>query len=170
MVLCYSPKHMRTQRLRSNILRRLSAGGCAMDSSKSALRSIIQLLHAKGKHASQIYRRMQVVYREQCLVRCTIFCWCQHYATKHVNIKDLPHPGQGHVVVNTAMISLHLMLIFWNMLVKFKQSIKNKRRGKLSKGIVLLLHTVGHMGPTRSSSSLKHFDGRYALLPWYVPM
>ncbi|GBN24336.1 hypothetical protein AVEN_33971-1 [Araneus ventricosus] len=48
---------------------------------------------------------MKEVYGEQCLARCTIFRWCQRYEAGRVNIKDLPCPGQAHVVTNSAMIS-----------------------------------------------------------------
>ncbi|GBN47148.1 hypothetical protein AVEN_91087-1 [Araneus ventricosus] len=76
-----------------------------MDSSRSAQRAVIQFLRSKGEHASQIYRGMNEVYGEQCLVRCTIFRWCQRYEAGRVNIKDLPRPGQAHVVTNSATIS-----------------------------------------------------------------
>ncbi|GBO37789.1 hypothetical protein AVEN_105407-1, partial [Araneus ventricosus] len=59
----------------------------------------------EGKHASQIYRRMKEVCGEQCLTRCTTFRWCQRYEAGQVNIKDLPRPGQAHVVTNSATIS-----------------------------------------------------------------
>ncbi|GBM99735.1 hypothetical protein AVEN_113916-1 [Araneus ventricosus] len=48
---------------------------------------------------------MKEVYGEQCLARCTIFWWCQRYEAGRVNIKDLPRPGQAHVVTNSATIS-----------------------------------------------------------------
>ncbi|GBM43479.1 hypothetical protein AVEN_146689-1 [Araneus ventricosus] len=76
-----------------------------MDSSRSARTAVIQFLRAGGEHASQIYRRIKEVYREQCLARCTIFLWCQHYEAGRVNIKDLPLPEQAHVVTNNAKIS-----------------------------------------------------------------
>ncbi|GBO29420.1 hypothetical protein AVEN_93255-1 [Araneus ventricosus] len=76
-----------------------------MDSSRSAQRAFIELLRAEGEHASQIYRRMKEMYGEHCLARCTIFRWCQRYEAGYVNIKDLPRPGQAHVVTNTARIS-----------------------------------------------------------------
>ncbi|GBM66360.1 hypothetical protein AVEN_235726-1, partial [Araneus ventricosus] len=44
-------------------------------------------------------------YGEQCLARCTIFRWYQCYEALHVQIKDLPRPGQEHVVTNSARIS-----------------------------------------------------------------
>ncbi|GBL77554.1 hypothetical protein AVEN_43615-1 [Araneus ventricosus] len=76
-----------------------------MDSSRSAQRAAIQFLRSEGEHASQIYRRMKEVYREQCLARCTIFRWCQRYEAGRVNIKDLPHPRLAHFVANSATIS-----------------------------------------------------------------
>ncbi|GBL95888.1 hypothetical protein AVEN_227128-1 [Araneus ventricosus] len=76
-----------------------------MDSSRSAQRAVIQFLRAEGEHASQIHRRMKEVYGEQCLARCTIFRWCQRYEAGRVNIKDLPRPGQAHVVADSATIS-----------------------------------------------------------------
>ncbi|GBM73227.1 hypothetical protein AVEN_98964-1 [Araneus ventricosus] len=48
---------------------------------------------------------MKEVYGEQCLARCTIFRWCQHYEAGRVNIKDLPRPWQAHVVTSSATIS-----------------------------------------------------------------
>ncbi|GBM27305.1 hypothetical protein AVEN_222381-1 [Araneus ventricosus] len=48
---------------------------------------------------------MKEVHGEHCLARCTIFRWCQRYEAGRVNIKDLPRPGQAHVVTNTATIS-----------------------------------------------------------------
>ncbi|GBO04634.1 hypothetical protein AVEN_68335-1 [Araneus ventricosus] len=76
-----------------------------MDSSRSAQSAVIQFLSAEGEHASQIYCRMKKVYGEQCLARCTIFRWYQRYEAGSVNIKDLPRPGQMHVVTNSATIS-----------------------------------------------------------------
>ncbi|GBO37661.1 hypothetical protein AVEN_78964-1 [Araneus ventricosus] len=75
-----------------------------MDSSRSAQRAVIQFLRAEGKHASQIYLKMKEVYGEQCLTWCTIFRWCQCSEAGHVNIKDLPCPGQAHVMTNSATI------------------------------------------------------------------
>ncbi|GBO02211.1 hypothetical protein AVEN_214572-1 [Araneus ventricosus] len=48
---------------------------------------------------------MKELYGEQCLSRCTIFRWCQRFEAGRVNIKDLPRPGQAHVVTNNATIS-----------------------------------------------------------------
>ncbi|GBN74174.1 hypothetical protein AVEN_244084-1 [Araneus ventricosus] len=48
---------------------------------------------------------MKEVYGEQCLARCTRFRCCQRYEAGRVNIKDLPRPGQAHVVTNSATIS-----------------------------------------------------------------
>ncbi|GBN68499.1 hypothetical protein AVEN_18952-1 [Araneus ventricosus] len=76
-----------------------------MDSSRSAQRAVIQFLRAEGEHASQFYRRTKEVYGEQCLAPCNIFRWCQHYEAGRVNIKNLPRPGQAHVVTNSATIS-----------------------------------------------------------------
>ncbi|GBO33902.1 hypothetical protein AVEN_273756-1 [Araneus ventricosus] len=76
-----------------------------MDSSRSAQNTVIQFLRAEGEHASQIYRRMKQVYGEQCVSRCTIFRWCWCYKAGRVNIKDMPRPGQTHVVTNSATIS-----------------------------------------------------------------
>ncbi|GBN34319.1 hypothetical protein AVEN_162878-1 [Araneus ventricosus] len=67
-----------------------------MDSSRSAQRAVIQFLRAEEENASQLYRRMNEV---------TIFRWCQRYDAGHVDIKDLPGPGQAHVVTNSATIS-----------------------------------------------------------------
>ncbi|GBL57307.1 hypothetical protein AVEN_114232-1 [Araneus ventricosus] len=72
-----------------------------MDSPRSAQRAVIQFLRAEGEHASQIYRRM----KEQCFAWCTTFRWCQRYEAGRVNIKDMPLPGQVHVVTNSATIS-----------------------------------------------------------------
>ncbi|GBO07889.1 hypothetical protein AVEN_139931-1 [Araneus ventricosus] len=85
-----------------------------MDSSRSAQRAVIQFLRAEGEHASQIYRRMKEVYGEQCLAQCTIFRWCQRYEAGHSNIKDLPRPGQAHVVAKSATISVVNELIRQN--------------------------------------------------------
>ncbi|GBO01417.1 hypothetical protein AVEN_238289-1 [Araneus ventricosus] len=76
-----------------------------LDSSRSARRAVIQFLRAEWEHASQIYPRMKEVYGEKCLARCTIFRWCQRYEAGRVNIKDLPRPGQAHIVSNSATIS-----------------------------------------------------------------
>ncbi|GBM40739.1 hypothetical protein AVEN_162198-1 [Araneus ventricosus] len=75
-----------------------------MDFSRSVQRAVIQFLRAEVKHASQIYRRMKKVYREQCFARCIIFRWCQRYEAGRVNTKDLPRPGQAYVVINCATI------------------------------------------------------------------
>ncbi|GBO23675.1 hypothetical protein AVEN_171707-1 [Araneus ventricosus] len=46
---------------------------------------------------------MKEVYGEQCLA--PTFLWCKRYEAGRVNIKDLPRPGQEHVVTNSATIS-----------------------------------------------------------------
>ena len=89
---------------------RASAVGCMIDSSKSAQREVIQFLCAEEEHAFQILCMIQVVHGEQCLAWWTIFRWCQCYEIRCINIKDLPHPGQVHVLINNATISLQLML------------------------------------------------------------
>ncbi|GBL92181.1 hypothetical protein AVEN_91520-1 [Araneus ventricosus] len=76
-----------------------------IDSSRSEQRAVIQFLRAEGEHASQNYSRIKEVYGEQCLSRCTIFRWYQRYEVGRENIKDLPRPGQAHVVINCAPIS-----------------------------------------------------------------
>ncbi|GBM73403.1 hypothetical protein AVEN_163201-1 [Araneus ventricosus] len=58
--------------------------------------------------------RMKEVYGEQCLPRCTVFRWCHRYEAGRVNIKDLPRPGQAHVVTNSATISTVDELIWQN--------------------------------------------------------
>ncbi|GBM14803.1 hypothetical protein AVEN_255868-1 [Araneus ventricosus] len=75
-----------------------------MDSSRSEQRTITQFLQREGEHASQMYRRMKEAYGEQSLAGCTIFRWCQRYEAGRVNIKDLPRPGQAHVVTNSTTI------------------------------------------------------------------
>ncbi|GBM27664.1 hypothetical protein AVEN_149433-1 [Araneus ventricosus] len=108
MAWWYSQLHLRSYRLRINILillRVVSTVRSMMDSSRSAQRAVIQFLRAEEEHASQIYSRMKEVYGEQCIARCAIFRWCQRYEAGRVNIKDLPRPGQAHVVTNSATIS-----------------------------------------------------------------
>ncbi|GBN62703.1 hypothetical protein AVEN_127612-1, partial [Araneus ventricosus] len=78
---------------------------CVIDSSRSAQRAVIQFLRAEGEHASQIYRKVKEVYGGQCLARCTIFRLCPRYEAERENNKDLPRPGQLHVVTNNATIS-----------------------------------------------------------------
>ncbi|GBM88174.1 hypothetical protein AVEN_198842-1 [Araneus ventricosus] len=68
-----------------------------------------------------MYRRMKEVYGEQCLARCTIFRWCQRYEARRVNIKDLPSPGQAHVVTNTATISAVDELIRQNLRITARE-------------------------------------------------
>ncbi|GBM43132.1 hypothetical protein AVEN_148699-1 [Araneus ventricosus] len=75
-----------------------------IDSSRSAQRAVIQFIHAEGKHATQIYRRMKEVYGDYSLAWCTIFR-CQRNEAGSVNNKDLPRPGQAHVVTNSSTIS-----------------------------------------------------------------
>lgn len=59
---------------------------------------------------------------------------------------------------------------YYSTLLRFKQTTKNKRRGKLLNGIVLLQTTLGHMLPWRLSSSLKNFDGRSCNILHTVPI
>ncbi|GBM91501.1 hypothetical protein AVEN_99832-1 [Araneus ventricosus] len=82
-----------------------------MDSSRSAQTAAIQFLRAEGEHASQIYRRLKEVYGEQCLAQCTIFWSYQRYEAGRLNIKDLPRPGQAHVVTRSDTISAVDVLI-----------------------------------------------------------
>ncbi|GBM14325.1 hypothetical protein AVEN_55324-1 [Araneus ventricosus] len=58
---------------------------------------------------------MKEVYGEQCLARCTKFGWYQRYEAGRVNIKELPRPGQVHVVTNCAKISALGELIQQNL-------------------------------------------------------
>ncbi|GBL98382.1 hypothetical protein AVEN_187721-1 [Araneus ventricosus] len=104
-----------------------------MDSSRSAQRAVIQFLRAEGEHASQIYRRMKEVYGEQCLERCTIFRWCQRYEAGCANIKDLPCPGQAHVVTNSGTISVVDELIGQNRRITTRE---NTVKLSISKGNV----------------------------------
>ncbi|GBN97378.1 hypothetical protein AVEN_183614-1 [Araneus ventricosus] len=90
----------------SHFWRDVSAVRCMMNSSRSALRAVIQFLRAEKEHASQIYRWMKEVHVEQCLARYIVFWWCQHYEEGRVNIKDLPRSGQTHVVTNSVTISV----------------------------------------------------------------
>ncbi|GBO46556.1 hypothetical protein AVEN_258155-1 [Araneus ventricosus] len=76
-----------------------------MNSSRSAQRAVIKFLPAEGEHASQIYRGMKDVYEKQCLTLRTIFLRCRRYEARHVNSKDLPRPGQAHIVISSATIS-----------------------------------------------------------------
>ncbi|GBL57360.1 hypothetical protein AVEN_114231-1, partial [Araneus ventricosus] len=48
---------------------------------------------------------MKDAYVEQCLARCTTSRWCQRYEAERVNTKDMPLPGQAHVVTTSAAIS-----------------------------------------------------------------
>ncbi|GBM36199.1 hypothetical protein AVEN_97568-1 [Araneus ventricosus] len=75
-----------------------------MNSSRSAQRTVILFFRSEEEYVLQIYRRMKEMYSEQCLARCTMFWWCQRYEARRVNIKDLPRPGQAHVVINSATI------------------------------------------------------------------
>ncbi|GBN64968.1 hypothetical protein AVEN_179149-1 [Araneus ventricosus] len=88
-----------------------------MDSSRSTQRAFVQFLRAEGEYASLIYLRMKEVYGEQFQTRCTIFRWRQHYEAVRANIKDLPRPGQAHVVTNSATISAVDELIRQNRLI-----------------------------------------------------
>ncbi|GBN88615.1 hypothetical protein AVEN_169451-1 [Araneus ventricosus] len=85
-----------------------------MDSSRTVQRAVIQFLHAEVEQASEIYRRMKEVYREKCLIQCTTFWWRQNYEVGHVNTKDLPRPGQAHVMTNCATISAVDEIIWQN--------------------------------------------------------
>ncbi|GBM06573.1 hypothetical protein AVEN_220019-1 [Araneus ventricosus] len=58
--------------------------------------------------------RKKEVYGEQCLVRCTIFRWCQRYEVGRINTKDLPRPWQAHVMTYSATISAVYELIRQN--------------------------------------------------------
>ncbi|GBM24384.1 hypothetical protein AVEN_167620-1 [Araneus ventricosus] len=64
---------------------------------------------------------MKEVHREQCLARCTIFRWYQRYEEGRVNIKDLPRPGQAHVVTNSATISAVAELIRQNLRITTRE-------------------------------------------------
>ncbi|GBO33015.1 hypothetical protein AVEN_236748-1 [Araneus ventricosus] len=64
---------------------------------------------------------MKEVYGEQCLARCTIFRWCQRYEAGRVNIKDLPRPGQAHIVTNSAMTSAVNELIRQNRRITIRE-------------------------------------------------
>ncbi|GBL98435.1 hypothetical protein AVEN_187764-1 [Araneus ventricosus] len=105
VVLQVTPAFLKASHQYPHFWRVVSAIRCMMDSSRSAQRTVIQFLRAEGEHALQIYSRNKEVYEEKCLSRCTIFRWCQRYEAVRVNIKDLPRPGEAHVVTNSATIS-----------------------------------------------------------------
>ncbi|GBN07712.1 hypothetical protein AVEN_32882-1 [Araneus ventricosus] len=105
MVFPVAPPHLTTLNQYPHFWRIVSAVRCMMDSSRSAQRAVIQFIRAEGEHVSQIYCRMKEVCWEQCLVRFTIFRWCQRYEAGRVNIKELRRPGQAHVVTKSATIS-----------------------------------------------------------------
>ncbi|GBO36341.1 hypothetical protein AVEN_223931-1 [Araneus ventricosus] len=90
-----------------------------MDSSRSAQR-VVQF-RAEREHASQICRRMKEVYGEQFLARCTIFRRCQRYEVGRVNFKDLPRPGQAHVVTSSATISAEDDIIRQNRRIAIRE-------------------------------------------------
>ncbi|GBM98823.1 hypothetical protein AVEN_213786-1 [Araneus ventricosus] len=75
-----------------------------VDSSRSAQRAVIQFLRTELANRTNLSQDERGV-RRACLARCTIFRWCQRYEAGRVNIKDLPRPGQAHVVTNSATIS-----------------------------------------------------------------
>ncbi|GBM56126.1 hypothetical protein AVEN_168442-1 [Araneus ventricosus] len=101
-----------------------------MDSSRSAQRAVIQFLRAEGEHASQIYCRMKEVCGEQSLAR---FRLCQRYEAGRVNIKDLPRPGQAHVVTNSVTISAVDELIRQNRWITTREIAVER---SISKGTV----------------------------------
>ncbi|GBM16667.1 hypothetical protein AVEN_88992-1 [Araneus ventricosus] len=135
-----------------------------MDSSRSALRAVIQFLRAEGKHASQIYRRMKEVYGEQCLSRCTIFRWCQRYEIGRVNIKDLPRPGQDHIVTNSATISTVDELIRQNLQITTREIAVEL---PISKGTVhhIIYKTLGYGRVCAQASVRESEDGENGCLP-----
>ncbi|GBN97279.1 hypothetical protein AVEN_13084-1 [Araneus ventricosus] len=65
---------------------------------------------------------MKEVYVEQCLARCTVFRWCQHYETGRVNIKDLPRPGQTPLVTNSTTTSVVNELIWQNRRITTRET------------------------------------------------
>ncbi|GBL77666.1 hypothetical protein AVEN_152895-1 [Araneus ventricosus] len=105
MVFPIAPAYLTVLYQYPHFWRVVSAVRCMMDSSRSAQRAVLQFLRAEGENASQIYSRMKEVYGDQCLARCTLFRWYQRYETGRINIKNLPLPGQAHVVTNSATIS-----------------------------------------------------------------
>ncbi|GBO02913.1 hypothetical protein AVEN_269329-1 [Araneus ventricosus] len=76
---------------------------------------------------------MKELYGQKCLARCTIFRWCQHCETGRVNIKDLPRPGQAHVMTNSATISAMDELIQQNRRITTREIAVEM---PISKGIV----------------------------------
>ena len=83
---------------------RVSVFHCMTGSSKSAQRAVFQFLPIEKEYSSQVYRKMKVVYGEQCFVRWTIFRWCQYCEAESVNLKELACLGQVHVMFNSATI------------------------------------------------------------------
>ncbi|GBN32686.1 hypothetical protein AVEN_55924-1 [Araneus ventricosus] len=81
---------------------------------------------------------MKEVYGEQYLARCTIFRWCQRYEAGRVNIRDLPRPGQAHVVTNSATTSAVNELIRQNRRITTREIAVEL---SISKGTVhLIIH------------------------------
>ncbi|GBM64513.1 hypothetical protein AVEN_215884-1 [Araneus ventricosus] len=135
-----------------------------MDYSRSAQRTVIQFLRPEEEHASQIYRRMKEVYGEQYLSRCTIFRWCQRYEAGRVNIKDLPRPGQVHVVANSAKISAVNELIRQNRRISTLQiavelsiskgTVKHIIHKKLGYGKVCAQRVPKHLADNRKTARM----------------
>ncbi|GBM94586.1 hypothetical protein AVEN_272497-1 [Araneus ventricosus] len=99
---------------------------------------------------------MKEVYGEQCLTRCTIFQWCQRYEAGRVNIKDLPRPGQAHVVTNSATISAVDELIRQNRRITIREIAVEL---SISKGTVHhIIHKKLGYGKVCAQWVLKHLS------------
>ena len=66
-----------------------------MNSSKQALRAVIQFLSAEGVSGTDIYSRMKNVYGTECMSRTAVFRWSSDFRHGRVSTEDMPRPGQA---------------------------------------------------------------------------
>ncbi|UYV78435.1 hypothetical protein LAZ67_16001348 [Cordylochernes scorpioides] len=111
-------------------------------------RAVIRFLNAEGIQAYQICQRMKNIYGGSCLSQKNIYKWVNEFINRGITCTDIERPGRPSVTSTQRTININIHLssrqrmnsnLYCDILVnKLKPGIRNKRRGKLSKGVLFL--------------------------------
>ncbi|UYV79664.1 hypothetical protein LAZ67_18000215 [Cordylochernes scorpioides] len=107
-------------------------------------RAVIGFLNAEGIQTSQICQRMKNIYGESCLSQRNIYKWVNEFKNGRIKCTDIERPGRPSVTATPSTINAVENLILKDIKISIftignlNPGIRNKRRGKLSKGVLFL--------------------------------
>ncbi|UYV84793.1 hypothetical protein LAZ67_X003524 [Cordylochernes scorpioides] len=105
-------------------------------------RAVIRFLNAEGIQTSQICQRMKNIYGESCLSQKNIYKWVNEFKNGRITCSSglNVRPVDGPICLDFLSSRQRMNSdLYCDILVnKLKPGIRNKRRGKLSKGVLFL--------------------------------